>query len=158
MADIYETENFIVEAVEQPHITRSDGGHIKIYPKVRKVDRTELNPNEAIEVMRLTMIVGEAMSEVMNNRGVDIGRINYQDNGNWSVFKPEGAYFHIHLYGRAKSANIQKYGDATHFPQRETGFYDGYEPLNDEDNAEIKNKIEEIFKQEKYRDSNWKIN
>ena len=157
MANIYETENFIVEAVDQPHVTREDGGHIKIYPKVRKVDRTELSPREAIEVMRLTMVVGEAMTEVMNNRGVDIGRINYQDNGNWSVFKPEGPYFHIHLYGRAKSAKIQIYGDATHFPQRETGFYEGNEPFNDGDITEMKNKIEELFKQEKYLDANWKL-
>ncbi|MFA6119695.1 MAG: hypothetical protein WC688_07265, partial [Parachlamydiales bacterium] len=85
-----------------------------------------------------------------------IGRINYQDNGNWSVFKPEGPYLHIHLYGRAKSAKIQKYGDAVYLPQRETGFYDKFEPLNDGDIAEIKKQIEEISKQEKYQDSNWK--
>ena len=156
MVIIFETENFIVEAVEKPHITRTDGGHIKIYPKVKKVDRTELTPKEAIELMRLTMIVGEAMAKGMNNRGVDIGRINYQDNGNWSVFKPEGPYLHIHLYGRAKSAKIQKYGDAVYLPQRETGFYDKFEPLNDGDIAEIKKQIEEISKQEKYQDSNWK--
>ena len=157
MAIIHETKNFIVEAVEEPHITRVDGGHIKIYPKMKKVDRTELTPEEANEVMRLTMIVGEAMTKGMNNRGVDIGRINYQDNGNWSVFKPEGPYFHIHLYGRAKSAKIQKYGDAAHFPQRETGFYGGYEPLNEDDVLEIKKQIEEISKQDKYRDENWKL-
>ena len=157
MANIYETENFIVEAVDQPHVTREDGGHIKIYPKIRKVDRTELTPKEAIEVMRLTMIVGEAMTKVMNNRGIDIGRINYQDNGNWSVFKPEGPYFHIHLYGRAKSAKIQKWGDATHFPHRETGFYDGHEPLSDEDTEEIRLEIEKLFKKEKYLDANWKL-
>jgi hypothetical protein len=97
------------------------------------------------------------MAKGMNNRGVDIGRINYQDNGNWSVFKPEGPYLHIHLYGRAKSAKIQKYGDATNFPQRETGFYDENEPLNDSDIAEIKKQIEEISKQEKYQDSNWNV-
>lgn len=38
MANIYETENFIVEAVGQPHVIREDGGHIKIYPKVRKLE------------------------------------------------------------------------------------------------------------------------
>ena len=155
MALIYETENFIAEAVEKPHITRTDGGHIKIYPKIRKPDRLDLTPKEAIEVMRLTMIVGEAMRKGMNNRGVDVGRINYQDNGNWSVFKPEGPYFHIHLYGRAKSAKIQKYGDAAHFPQRDTGFYDDLKPLNEGDVEEIKKQIEEILKQDKYKDSNW---
>jgi diadenosine tetraphosphate (Ap4A) HIT family hydrolase len=157
MAKIFETENFIIEAVEKPHITRADGGHIKIYPKVKKVDRTELSPKEAIEVMRLTMIVGEAMAKAMNRRGVDIGRINYQDNGNWSVFKPEGPHFHIHLYGRAKSAKIQKYGDATHFPHRETGFYKNNEPLNEEDVTEIKVEIGKLIKEARFSDKNWKL-
>jgi diadenosine tetraphosphate (Ap4A) HIT family hydrolase len=157
MSNIYETENFIVEAVDQPHVTRSEGGHIKIYPKVRRVDRTELSSKEAIEVMRLSMITGKAMTDVMNRRGVDIGRINYQDNGNWSVFKPEGPYFHIHLYGRAKSAKIQKWGDATYFPQRETGFYEGYESLSAGDVEEIRSEMDKIFQEPKYSDEQWKL-
>ncbi len=152
---IFQTENFVVDAVEKPHVSREDGGHIKISPKVKVVDRTLLSPELAIELMRLTMIVGEAMTTAMNKRGVDIGRINYQDNGNWSVFKPEGPYLHIHLYGRAKSAKVNKWGDACHFPQRETGFYDSFEPLNDGDIEEIKKEINEILKREKYQDSNW---
>ena len=152
---IFQTENFVVDAVEKPHISREDGGHIKISPKVRVVDRTALSPELAIELMRLTMVVGEAMTTAMNKRGVDIGRINYQDNGNWSVFKSEGPYLHIHLYGRAKSAKVNKWGDACHFPQRETGFYDSFEPLNDGDIEEIKKEIDEILKREKYQDSNW---
>jgi len=158
MSQIYQTENFIVEAAEKPHITRTDGGHIRIFPKEKLVDRTQLTPQKAIELMRLTMVVGEAMSTALNRGGVDIGRINYQDNGNWTVFSPEGPYLHIHLYGRAKSAKIQKYGDACYFPQRSTGFYDTFEPLNEEDILEIRKEIEKIFKEEKYQDGNWKLN
>lgn len=155
MAFIYETENFTVEAADQPHITRTDGGHIRIFPKEKVVDRTELSPEKAKELMRLTIIVGEAMARGMNNRGVDIGRINYQDNGNWSVFKPEGPYLHYHLYGRAKSAKIHKWGNACHFPQRDTGFYDNFEPLNEGDIAEIRKQIKEISKRDKYKLENW---
>lgn len=158
MLEIYQTENFIVEAAEKPHITRTDGGHIRIFPKEKLADRTKLAPQKAIELMRLTMVVGEAMSTALNRRGIDIGRINYQDNGNWSVFSPEGPYLHIHLYGRAKSAKIQKYGGACHFPQRSTGFYDKFESLNEEDILEIRKEIEKIFSEEKYKDKNWKIN
>lgn len=89
MTQIYQTKNFIVESVDRPHVTRLDGGHLKIYPKERVRDRTCLSPRLAIELMRLTMLVGEAMSIGLNNRGIDVGRINYQDNGNWSVLKPE---------------------------------------------------------------------
>jgi len=155
--EIYQTKNFIVEAPEKPHVSRTDGGHIKIYPKTSLIDRTQLSPELAIELMRLTMVVGEAMTVAMNKRGVDIGRINYQDTGNWGLFKPERPYFHIHVYGRAKSATIQKYGDACHLPQRSTGFYDSFKPLDDGDILEIKNEIDKIFKQEKYSDEAWHL-
>ncbi|TAN32951.1 hypothetical protein EPN28_03035 [Patescibacteria group bacterium] len=155
MAQIFQTENFIVEAADYPHVTRKDGGHIKIYPKVRIVDRTQLSPKLAIELMRLTMLIGEAMTVGLNNRGIDIGRINYHDDGNWSVFKPEGPYLHIHLYGRAKSAKIQKWGDALYQPQRDTGFYENCEPLNNEDIVEIKKEIEILSRQKKYQLTEW---
>jgi len=155
MPQIYQTNNFIVEAVDLPHVSRTDGGHLKIYPKVRLVDRTQLSPKLAIELMRLTMLAGEAMTNGLNNQGIDVGRINYQDNGNWSVFKPEGPYLHIHLYGRAKSAIIHKWGDACHFPHRESGFYDKFEPLNNEDILEIQKQIEILSSLEKYQSSEW---
>ncbi|OGU34329.1 MAG: hypothetical protein A2068_14165 [Ignavibacteria bacterium GWB2_35_6b] len=155
MAEIYQTENFIVEAVDEPLVTRNDGGHISINPKVKVVDRTLLSPKHAIELMRLTMLIGEAMTTGLKNRGIDIGRINYQDNGNWGVFKLEGPFLHVHLYGRAKSATIQKYGEACSFPFRETGFYNGFEPLNSDDILEIQKQIEILQKLEKYIKINW---
>jgi diadenosine tetraphosphate (Ap4A) HIT family hydrolase len=153
--EIYQTENFIVETLQRPHISRTDGGHIFISPKVRILDRTLLSPKYAIEMMRLTMIAGEAMTTALNKNGINIERINYQDNGNWGVFKPEGTSLHIHLYGRSKSAVTQKYGEALNFPLPDTGFYDSFEPLNDEDIDEIKKEIENIFNEEKYQDLNW---
>lgn len=42
MSLIYQTEFFLVEAPEQPLVTRSDGGHITITPKTRVTDRTQL--------------------------------------------------------------------------------------------------------------------
>ncbi len=159
MTLIYETENFIVKAVEKPHIDRSDGGHIKITPKIRYSIRQELSPRQAIELMRLTIVVGEAMTKVMNGHGVDISRINYQDNGNWSVFKPEGPYLHIHVYGRAKSAKIQKYGQACYFPHKEEKpeYYENFKPLTKEDVEDIKKEIARLLKENKYLDSEWKL-
>jgi diadenosine tetraphosphate (Ap4A) HIT family hydrolase len=155
MTLILETETYLVGARDRPHVTRADGGHIKIKPKERYVDRQDLSPKQAIELMRLTMVVGDAMRTVLNKRGIDIGRINYQDNGNWSVFKPKGPYLHVHLYGRSKNAATQKYGDALEFPHRETGFYDGYEILTEEDVTEIQAEIENLMMQDKYLDSAW---
>ena len=152
---IYETSNFTVEAVQLPLVTRLDGGHISISPKNRLDNRTLLTPKLAIEQMYLTMLIGEAMTIGLNNRGIDIGRINYQDNGNWGVFKPEGPFLHVHLYGRAKSAKIHKYGEACNFPFRETGFYNDFEPINAEDIIEIKKEINILLETEKYSFHNW---
>jgi hypothetical protein len=70
--------------------------------------------------------------------------------GNWSVFKPEGPTLHMQIYGRAKTATIQKYGDAVSLPHRETGFYDNFQPLDEEDIAEIKTDIESLLLTAKY--------
>lgn len=155
MSLICQTTNFLVEAPEQPLVTRTDGGHITITPKKRLTDRTQLTPQLAIELMFLTMLIGEAMTEGLQLRGIDIGRINYQDNGNWGVFKPEGPHLHYHLYGRAKNAVFHRYGEACQFPFRETGFYDNFESLNTEDIEEIQKQIQFLLKQEKYQSRHW---
>ena len=157
MAMIYTSENFIVESREKPHVDRDDGGHIRILPKIKVLDRQHLSPKQAIELMRLTIVVGQAMTKIMNEHGVDIGRINYQDMGNWSVFNPEGPYLHIHLYGRAKSAKTHKYGQACFFPHREEKpeYYENFKPLNEADVRDIKTEIEKLLKEEKFSDSEW---
>lgn len=144
---IYQSKNFIVEAPEHPHVDRTDGGHIRIKPIKKVLDRQALSRDQAIELMDLTRVVGAAMIKVMNAHGVDIGRINYQDNGNWSVFKPEGPYLHMHIYGRAKSAKIQKYGEALYFPHKkeDPDFYKDNQPLTKEDVESIKKEIEKNF-------------
>ncbi len=146
MATIFETENFIVESHEKPEVSRLEGGHIKISPKVEVEDRTKLTPKQAIELMRLTLVSGESLVEFMNDIGVDIGRINYQDNGNW---KPS---LHIHIYGRARSAVMQKYGNPIIPGHREQ-----YEALTYADIQSLRNKIELKFKEDKYQDKNWGI-
>lgn len=147
---IYETENFYIQAAKRPFIDRVEGGHIYIFPKIAVSDRTKLSPKLAIEYMKLSMVAGEALKSAMNRRGIDIGIVNYQDMGNWGVFKPEGPTLHMQIYGRAKTATIQKYGDAVQLPHRETGFYDKFEPLSIEDIIEIKTDIEKILQTEKY--------
>lgn len=151
---IYETNNYYIQAASRPFIDRSEGGHIYIIPKVRLRDRTQLSPALAIEYQKLSMVVGEALVSAMARRGVDIGIVNYQDMGTWGVFKPEGPTLHMHIYGRATTAKIQKYGDAVQLPDRDTGFYDSFKPLNEEDILEIKIDIEKLLASDKYR-SKW---
>jgi diadenosine tetraphosphate (Ap4A) HIT family hydrolase len=157
MAIIYESKSFIVLSAETPLVDRNDGGHIIIEPKEKVSKRQDLSASQAIELMRLTIIAGAAMEKVMNQNGVDIGRINYQDNGNWSVFKSQGPHLHYHLYGRAKSAKIQKYGQTLSMPHIEDhpGYYKDLKPLFKEDVYGIRNEIEQQLKEEKYFDQNW---
>ncbi|MGF7228504.1 MAG: hypothetical protein ACQR33_00780 [Candidatus Saccharibacteria bacterium] len=147
---VYETKNFFIQAASRPFIDRSEGGHMYIFPKNPVRDRTQLDANLAIEYMKLSMVVGEALKSAMARRGVDIGLVNYQDMGNWGVFKPEGPTLHMQIYGRATTATIQKYGDAVQLPHRETGFYDTFQPLDNEDIAEIRIDIETLLQSDKY--------
>jgi diadenosine tetraphosphate (Ap4A) HIT family hydrolase len=154
---IYQSKNFRVEAVEKPLVDRFDGGHVVINPIVRISDRQQLTAHLAIECMRLTIVAGDAMTTVLRRHGVNIGRINYQDNGNWGVFTKEGPYFHVHLYGRAVNARIQKYGQACYFPHREEqpGFYADLKPLTMDDVREMRSEIERLLSQERFSDMEW---
>jgi diadenosine tetraphosphate (Ap4A) HIT family hydrolase len=157
MAIIFETNHFLVTAPEKPLVGRQDGGHIVIDPKTKIRDRQQLKPDQAIELMRLTMVAGEAMQTILQINGIPIGRLNYQDNGNWSVFKPGGPLLHIHIYGRAVDARTQPYGQALFFPHRDTHeeFYSGLEPLTREDVCGVRDKMKLLFEEERYTAQTW---
>ena len=130
---IVETDNFVLESHNAPEVSRTDGGHLVIDPKTPVEDRTFLSPNQVIELALLTNIAGKAMEDGLGERGVKIGRINYQDNGNW---KPE---LHIHLYGRALDATYQVYGEPIK-AARKLEDKVAQEPLTEEDCTAIRNK------------------
>lgn len=155
---IYDTENFVVAVPNTPHIPREDGGHLWIRAKEKYFSsRVELEPKLAVEVMRLTILVGEAMQKGMENRGVHIKRINYQENGNWAYQKGVNPEFHIHLYGRTKNSKTQTWGEALVFPNQTTGFYDDFESFSNEDIQEIKKQINILEKEEKYNMVKWTL-
>ena len=157
MAFIYETENFEVITHEKPFVTRTDGGHIKIVTKTGVEDRTHLQPKQAIELMRLTMLMGEAMQIAMNNRGIPVVKINYEDLGNWAFKTGAKPHLHIHIFGRAENATKQVFPEAVYLPARETGFYDEFEPLNEDDIKEVQKQISMLEDTDKYKISNWEI-
>jgi diadenosine tetraphosphate (Ap4A) HIT family hydrolase len=156
MAEIYQTENFIVESHEKPFVSRTDGGHIRIRVKDESItDRTKLEPAVAIELIRITMVVGQALQTAMNNLGIPVVKINYQDMGNWAYKENKLPFLHVHVFGRASNATKQLWPESVYLPDRKTGFYDGFEPLNNGDVIEIKKEIEKIFQQEKYSNKSW---
>lgn len=154
---IYKTDNFVVTVPKEPHIPREDGGHLLIRGKDYYESRTDFTPKLATEVMRLSILIGEAMKKGMKNRGIDIERINYQENGNWAYQKGRKPVFHIHLYGRTKNSVTQTWSEALFFPNKSTGFYDKFEPFTKEDIEEIKKQISMLENNEKYNTVNWNL-
>ena len=156
MALIYETKNFIVESHEKPFLPRTDGGHIRIKVTDTSItDRTKLDAKTAIELMRLTMIVGEAFEIAMNNRGIPVIKINYQDMGNWAFKTGSAPFLHVHVFGRAINAVHQLWPESMYLPDRGTGFYEGFEALDQEDIREIREQIDIISAKEKYAEGKW---
>ncbi len=145
---IFETEHFVLKAPEKPHIDRKDGGHLVIFPKKKVSERQELSKEQRCELMELSNFAGQALKEALEKSGIKVGRVNYQDNGNWSVFKPEGPTLHLHIYGRAKDAKRQKYGEALYFPhpKENPDFYENLEPLDEKELEYIKKFLKENFK------------
>ena len=144
MTTIFESKGFIVEPHPRPEVDRLDGGHIVINPKVPIEDRQQLTPDQAKELMRLTILIGEAMKRYYKTLGIELHRVNYQDNGNW---RPEQ---HLHLYGRAKTAKYQKAGDPI-IP----GHKDEYENLTSDDVAGLQKEIATLLTEPNYSDSSW---
>ena len=146
---IYEARHFVLRTLDQPHVSRSDGGHIVIDPRVVVEDRTQLSREQAIELIKLTMVSGEAMKTVLSRKGINIGRINYQDNGNWR------AELHVHLYGRAQGATLQPFGHALAFPPTREAFrkeMGKLEALREDDIVELRAEIARLLASGKYRD------
>jgi diadenosine tetraphosphate (Ap4A) HIT family hydrolase len=149
LALVFEAGHFDITAPERPHVSRSDGGHLIIDPKTVVEDRTQLTRAQAVELVKLTMVAGEAMKSVLASRGIDIGRINYQDNGNWR------AELHVHLYGRARNAKLQPYGHALAFPPTREAFMremGDLEPLDADDIEALRVEIARLLATDKYRE------
>ena len=147
MSLVFESKHFKIIVPDEPHISRADGGHLIIMPKTDIENRTKLSPEQAIELMKLTMVAGEAVKTILTSKGIEIGRINYQDNGNWT---PK---LHIHIYGRAKNAVIQKYGTPLKFPETKKEFqaYPSQPPLEESDILEIGKEIARLLNTDKYK-------
>lgn len=160
MPIILETKDFTVKAHKKPHHSRENGGHIVISPKQRYAHRHEMPLDLAAGLMHLTMVVGEAATSVLKQEGLDIVRINYQDNGNWA-YKPEinrEPHLHIHLYFRTShekhpdnDPKFQPFPDALVFPPPDTNYYDHFVPLTEQDCQNIQEEILKLSKTEKYK-------
>jgi hypothetical protein len=91
---VYEDKYFVVGSPDHPLNDREDGGHLIRGKKERVFDRSDLTVEEAIDFMRISMMVGRAMYDVLG-----IERMNYEDLANWGLDDPEGPKMHLHFFG-----------------------------------------------------------
>lgn len=161
MSLIYETEHFSVDAHDKPHHSRENGGHVKITPKEKFTHRWDMPPQLAAALMYFTMITGEAVTNVMRSKGLDVVRINFQDNGNWAYKpnSPKEPQVHVHLYVRTShekhpdnDPRFQAFPESLVFPPYESGYYNNFQPLTLEDCQDVRMEIERLLNTEKYRD------
>ena len=118
------------------HITRTDGGHIRLRatrPGVKGIE--DLNTDELAALGGAIQRLSNAMQIALTHNGVAIRRVNVQINNNWSDLYHTEPSFCIHSYGRAYDAKVQKLGQALCFPSpREHQEFDrGIEPINSDD-------------------------
>ena len=126
-----------------PHQDREDGGHLIAVPKRHISNRTGLHVDESVELFYLTILAGEALQQVLTGTGVKIGNVNYQENGNWLLFEPEGNHMHIHIYGRACNSPNQVYGQSLRFAEKGSAVYGTYSTLTENDINMIVERIQQ---------------
>ena len=146
---VYDDRYFEVVAPQFPLNSREDGGHLILIKKAPVTDRSDLTYQEAIDFMRITMIVGQAMYDVLG-----IERMNYEDLGNWGLDEPGGAKMHLHFFGRAREQIHQIRGQHMFLYPKGHKIYQGHlEPLNDSDLQRLTARIAELVNEPKY----WKM-
>lgn len=143
---VYEDKYFIVSSPDHPLNSREDGGHLVMVKKEKVTDRSDMTYQEAIDFMRISMMVGKAMYQVL---GVE--RVNYEDLPNWGLDDPEGPKMHLHFFGRARRQIHQIRGQRiTLFPKGRP-IHDGHlKPFTKDEAEKLILKIEEISHEEKY--------
>lgn len=108
-------------------------------------------------------MICNAYKIAMKKRGIDIIRINYFEAGNWAYkaeYKEDGlvkSFYHEHIFGRTMDAKKQIFPEAPYLPNRKTGFYDGFEPLNDKDIEFVVEEMKKLELDEKYNINKWEI-
>ena len=59
--------------------------------------------------------------------------------------------------GRTRNSKTQPFGQALNFPYKDTGFYDTFEPFNEEDIQEIQKQIHVLEESKKYDMTSWNL-
>lgn len=158
MTLIAEYPDLVVYAPEHPLHSRENGGQVTIRPVPDFEQRYDLPLELAARYMHLSMVVGEAFTNIMRREGIDVVRINYLDLGNWAYKDPrKKPHVHLHLFGRtltekhpADDPGYQAFPNVFFFPDKETGYYKLFKPLTIMDCSNIKTEMNILLQTPKY--------
>lgn len=99
---LWENEQFSVSTPANPHLKYTEGLQIVVAPK-RGIASAWEDPDLAAEAFKLAAKVC-AVLETLEMAPW----FNLQANGNWGLLPGSSPFFHIHIYGRNKTANWAK--------------------------------------------------
>jgi diadenosine tetraphosphate (Ap4A) HIT family hydrolase len=148
---IFESKHFRAMIPHKPLIDRIDGGHVVVYPMRKKLDRMQMTPEESAEYMPFCIALGRAFTEVMNESGIEVERINWMDMGNWRLVPYDDPRMHVHLFGRAKGSRFQIHGEFNHLAPKGSKHYDLIKTLNVQEEARLVERVPKYFEEEAKR-------
>jgi len=135
----------------KPSIDRKKGSHLILFPHRHVAKRAELKPEEAIALMRASMIIEQAMYDIFPSLGINLVNINIQDNGNLNV---DNAYkkkhLHIHFYGRARDNKKHSHREFLSLPPRNSDYYKKITSLKEKDRQLLEARIKELDNDPKF--------
>lgn len=119
---LWENDTFIVKTPFNPHLSYTEGIHVIVAPKSDETSAWE-NPNLAGDAF--------ALAAKVSNVIVKLGLapwLNLQANGNWGLLPGATPFFHIHIYGRNKTAS---WGEPVELPKTPGTF--NFAPMPEQD-------------------------
>ena len=99
---LWEDDDFIIRTPLNPHISYSEGLQLVVSTK-QDISAAWQNPQLAGRAFELAANA----CKVMENLGL-APWFNIQANGNWGLLPGATPFFHIHIYGRNKTASWGK--------------------------------------------------
>lgn len=136
----------------KPSIDRKNGGHLILFPHRHVARRSELKPQEATALMRASMIIEQAIYDILPSLSIGLVNINIQDNGNFNIDEPyKKRHLHLHFYGRVRDNKNYSHRAFLSLPPRSSKYYKNITPFKEKDRRLLKARINELEKSSKFK-------
>ena len=123
---LWENDTFTVDTPKNPHVPYSEGLHVIVSPK-REVPSAWADIALATDAFELSARVCKIMEDLELAPW-----FNIQANGNWGLLPGNTPFFHVHIYGRNKTA--ASWGKPVVLPEAPGTYNNASMPETDRDN------------------------